>query len=166
MLSPTVPEHRNGSPGQLPISSGPIDIPPMVPPTIPTPSGTSTQSPIAFPAPLASGGDAGRDFGIGTLFTTDGPEVLSGPLPRYPEFLRQAGVQGRVILEATVDTTGRAEPTSVTVVAATNPGFVAPAKDALLATLFRPAHVGGRAARMRVRIPFEFTLKHESAVAH
>lgn len=35
------------------------------------------------------------------------PEVLTGPLPVYPELLRQARVQGQVLLEAVGDTTGR-----------------------------------------------------------
>lgn len=44
--------------------------------------------------------------------------------------LRQAGVQGRVVLEAVVDTTGRVVASSVQVVAATHPGFVAPVRQA------------------------------------
>ena len=86
-------------------------------------------------------------------------EVLTGPLPVYPDLLRQAGVEGRVILEAVVYTTGRVLATSIQVVTATNPGFVAPARHALLATLFRPAMVGGRPIRMRVRIPYEFAIQ-------
>ena len=87
-------------------------------------------------------------------------EVLTGPLPVYPELLRQAGVQGRVVLEAVVDTTGRVLAASILVVSSTNPGFVAPARQALLATLFRPAMVGGKPVRMRVRIPYEFAIRN------
>jgi TonB family protein len=85
------------------------------------------------------------------------PEVLTGPLPAYPELLRQTGLQGRVVLEAVVDTTGRIVPQSILLVSATNPGFVAPARQALAATLFRPAMTGGKPVRMRVRIPYDFT---------
>ncbi len=84
----------------------------------------------------------------------------AGPLPVYPELLRQAGVQGGVVLEAVVDTTGRVLATSIAVVSATHPGFVAPARQALLATLFHPAMVGGKAIRMRVRIPYEFAIRN------
>ncbi len=90
----------------------------------------------------------------------NGPEVLTGPLPQYPDLLRQAGVEGRVILEAVVDTTGRVSRDSVRVVAATHPEFVAAARQALLATLFRPALISGRAVRVRVRIPYEFTIRN------
>ncbi len=37
------------------------------------------------------------------------PAVLSGPPPSYPELLKQAGIQGRVLVQAIVDTLGRAE---------------------------------------------------------
>lgn len=87
------------------------------------------------------------------------PEVLTGPLPVYPELLRQSGVQGKVVLEAVVDTNGRVQAASISVVSTTNPGFVAPARQALLATLFRPARVGGRAVSMLVRVPFDFTIR-------
>ncbi len=103
---------------------------------------------------------SGLPGGMGTLFTEEHAEVLSGPLPVYPDLLRQAGVQGRVVLEAVVDTTGRVLAQSIAIVSATNPGFVAPARHALLATLFRPAMVGGTAVRMRVRIPYEFAIRN------
>ncbi|OLC85930.1 MAG: hypothetical protein AUG85_00825 [Gemmatimonadetes bacterium 13_1_20CM_4_66_11] len=89
----------------------------------------------------------------------DGPQVLTGPLPRYPELLRQAGIQGRVLLEAIVDTTGQVLRDSILVVSATQSEFVAAARQALLTTLFRPAFVAGRAVRTRVRIPYEFAIR-------
>ena len=93
------------------------------------------------------------------MWSEERAEVLTGPLPVYPELLRQAGVQGRVVFEAVVDSTGRVLATTVVVVAATHPAFVAPARQALLATLFRPAMVGGKAIRVRVRIPYEFAIR-------
>ena len=101
----------------------------------------------------------GQPGGMGTLFPEEQAEVLSGPLPIYPDLLRQAGVQGRVVLEAVVDTIGRVLAQSISVVSATNPGFVDPARQALQATLFRPATVGGKTVRMLVRIPYEFALR-------
>lgn len=92
-------------------------------------------------------------------FVEEAPQILAGPLPAYPELLRQAGIRGQVVLEAVVDTAGRVEQGSLTVVSATNPGFVAPARQALAATLFRPGRVHGRAVRVRVRIPVDFTLR-------
>jgi len=102
----------------------------------------------------------GQRGGLDGLLTDEHAEVLTGPLPVYPELLRQAGVHGSVVLEAVVDTTGRVLATSIAVVSTTHPGFVAPARQALLATLFRPAMVGGKAIRMRVRIPYEFAIRN------
>jgi TonB family protein len=113
--------------------------------------------PIRAPSSAAPGvGSAGPWI---ASIGEEAPEVLTGPLPLYPELLRTAGIEGRVILEGWVDTTGRVAAASVVVVSATNPGFVAPARRALLETLFRPARVGGRAVRMLVRVPFEFTIR-------
>lgn len=87
------------------------------------------------------------------------PEVLSGPLLVYPDLLRQAGVQGRVIVQAIIDTSGRAEPPSVKIIQSPNPGFDQPAKQYVLRALFRPARVHGRAVRVLVNLPIDFKIK-------
>ncbi|HKR55775.1 MAG TPA: energy transducer TonB [Gemmatimonadales bacterium] len=88
------------------------------------------------------------------------PEVLSGPPPQYPELLRQAGIQGVVMVQAVVDTSGRVEPNSLKIVTSANPGFDANAKQTILKTLFRPARVYGHAVRVLIQIPVNFTLTH------
>ncbi|HYU28136.1 MAG TPA: energy transducer TonB [Gemmatimonadales bacterium] len=87
------------------------------------------------------------------------PEVLSGPSLQYPDLLRQAGVQGRVLVQAIIDTAGRAEPPSVKVIQSPNPGFDQPAKNYVLRALFRPARVHGRAVRVLVNLPIDFKIK-------
>src|SRR5207253_120181 len=56
------------------------------------------------------------------------PELLSGP-PPYPELLRGAGVRGRVVLQAVVDTTGRLEPNSIKIVQSPHAGFGPPIRQ-------------------------------------
>jgi periplasmic protein TonB len=137
---------------------GPITVAPpdfgtiSVPMTLP-----KTGGPMPIFSPTYSGGQPG---GLGALLTDEHADVLSGPLPVYPDLLRQAGIEGKVVLEAVVDTTGRALAQSIAVVTASNPGFIAPARQALLATLFRPAMVGGKPVRMLVRIPYEFAIRN------
>lgn len=97
--------------------------------------------------------------GEGGSFDEAPPEVLAGPLPAYPELLRQAGVEGQVVLEAVVDSSGRVQRASVSVVSATHAGFVEPARQALISTLFRPARVNGRAVPTLVRVPFAFSIR-------
>jgi TonB family protein len=89
----------------------------------------------------------------------DAPVLLSGPPLAYPELLRQARIQGRVEVEAIIDATGRAEVGTVHVVGSPHPGFDAPARDFVRRALFRPGRMHGRAVRVLVRLPIEFTLR-------
>ncbi len=86
------------------------------------------------------------------------PVVLSGRLPQYPPLLQQAGIQGTVMVQAIVDTTGRVEPSSVRVVQSPNPGFDEPSKSYILRALFRPARVHGRPVRVLVALPVQWRL--------
>ncbi len=86
------------------------------------------------------------------------PEVLSAPLPVYPELLKQAGIQGRVLIQAVVDTSGRAEPNSLKIIQSPNPGFDQPARNFVLRALFRPARVHGRAVRVLIQVPIDFKI--------
>lgn len=86
------------------------------------------------------------------------PERLSGPPLQYPELLRQAGIQGRVLVQAVIDTTGRAEANSVKVLQSPNPGFDQSAKNVVLKSLFRPARVHGRAVRVLINLPVDFKI--------
>ncbi|HEV8264218.1 MAG TPA: energy transducer TonB [Gemmatimonadales bacterium] len=146
----------------------PPEITPIVPVASPitfpaiVPSGVAPAAPTFEVLPLSGAMLAGLPTGDGAAgegsLAEEHPAILAGPLPAYPELLRQAGLEGRVVLEAVVDTTGRVESGSLVVVATTHSGFVAPAQRALAASLFRPARIGGRAVRVRVRVPIDFKL--------
>lgn len=144
----------------------PVDIRVTTPPDLNSVSvpvsalATGTLIPRFSPAYSPAGNAAAGQPVSGGEVIEERAEVLTSPLPVYPDLLRQAGVQGRVVLEAVVDTTGRVLASTILVMSATNPGFVAPARQALLATLFRPAMVGGKPIRMRVRIPYEFAIRN------
>jgi TonB family protein len=87
---------------------------------------------------------------------TDRPDLLNHPRLSYPDSLRAAGIGGRVLVEAIIDTTGHAESASVRILSSSNPGFDAPAREAVLAATYRPGRLDGRAARVRVQIPMNF----------
>jgi len=101
--------------------------------------------------------DAGQVFMESVV--EERPEMLTHPPLQYPDLLRQAGVQGRVLVQAIIDTSGRAEPASVKVIQSPNPGFDSPARQMILKALFRPARVHGRAVRVLVNVPIDFTIK-------
>ncbi len=86
------------------------------------------------------------------------PEILSAPLPVYPELLKQAGIQGRVMIQAVIDTSGRAETNSLKIIQSPNPGFDQPARNFVLRALFRPARVHGRAVRVLIQVPIDFKI--------
>lgn len=123
-------------------------------------SSTTRTAFVSSGAPVSASIGSGRAVEWVEMGSESGPQILTGPLPQYPELLREAGVEGHVVLEAIVDTTGRIQRDSILVVSATNPEFAASARRALSATLFRPAFVAGHAVRTRIRVPFEFMIQN------
>lgn len=85
------------------------------------------------------------------------PALLSPP-PAYPEMLRRAGIEGRVLLQAIVDTSGRLEPNSVKILKSSSAGFDLPTRRWALDARFRPARLQGRAVRVLVNLPFDFSM--------
>jgi protein TonB len=81
------------------------------------------------------------------------------PRPRYPEMLRSAGVSGRVLVQFTVDTTGRVDLSTVRVVQSAHDLFSAAVLDVLPRYRFAPAEVNGRHVRMTAQMPFDFELE-------
>jgi len=80
--------------------------------------------------------------------------VLSAPSELYPRLLRQAGIQGQVLVRAIIDSTGHAEPQSVQVIATPHPGFEQAARNLVLQARFHQ----GRFRERPVRVVIEFRL--------
>jgi len=87
---------------------------------------------------------------------TERPDLLNHPRMRYPDSLRAAGIGGRVVVEAIIDTTGHADSASVRILSSSHPGFEAPAREAVVASTYHPGRLDGRAVRVRVQIPLNF----------
>lgn len=85
------------------------------------------------------------------------PIVGSGA-PRYPAILRSAGMEGEVLAQFVVDTTGRIEIESYKVLRQSHDLFDASVRNALPEMRFTPAEVGGRKVRQLVQQPFVFQL--------
>jgi len=86
------------------------------------------------------------------------PALLSAPPALYPDLLKQARIQGRVLLRAIVDTTGRVEAGSVVIATSPNPGFDVSAREWILKALFRPARLHGRAVRVHITQPLDYSI--------
>jgi TonB family protein len=78
--------------------------------------------------------------------------------PRYPDILRNGGVEGDVLLQVVVSDSGRADLRTPIALAATNTGFARAVMDYLPHMRFRPGHVAGCPLRILVQMPFGFRL--------
>ena len=78
--------------------------------------------------------------------------------PRYPEALRMAGVEGKVVAQFVVGVEGRVEPGTVRLVRSDNALFDESVRVALARMQFTPAEIAGRKVRQLVEMPFVFTL--------
>jgi protein TonB len=161
--APAPPVRAPGIPDIRPyVLLAPAAVPTKIPPPSSLPFDPMRFAGIDSMAAAPWGREAvtGRPPTPESVYSTDvveeRPERVGGPAPRYPEILRQAGIDGQVRVECVVDTAGHAELGSVRVVSSTNPLFDAAAREAVAASLFRPGRLGGRAVRVRVLVPLSF----------
>lgn len=84
--------------------------------------------------------------------------LLATVKPRYPESLRSAGIDGRVLVQFTVDTLGRVEMPTVKVLSSTHDLFARSVIDALRGFRFAPAEVAGHRVPALAEMPFEFQI--------
>jgi protein TonB len=116
--------------------------------------------------PLAIGGGSTADSGghtAGMPFSAEQVEkqvaVAAGNAPpRYPEALRQLGIEGRVVAVFVVNEQGRAQEESIRFARSDNQLFDDAVRVALRRMRFIPAEVGGRKVRQLVEMPFVFTI--------
>jgi len=78
---------------------------------------------------------------------------------RYPDMLRSANVEGEVLAQFVVDTTGHYESGTFKVLKSSHDLFTAAVKNALPQMRFYPAEVGGRKVKQLVQQPFTFSLQ-------
>jgi protein TonB len=83
----------------------------------------------------------------------------NNPAPDYPEMLKQAMVQGEVQVQFVIDTTGRADMSTLKILKSTHDQFTKAVRDVLPKMRFLPAEVGGRKVKQFVQLPFTFNIK-------
>jgi outer membrane biosynthesis protein TonB len=87
----------------------------------------------------------------------DDPAVpVSQPEPRFPPVLQSAGIGGHVVIQYIVDTTGHAEPGSIKILEKTHDAFVAPARETILKSVYKPAKFKGDVVRQLVQQKISF----------
>ncbi len=147
-----------------------IDVSPFIPNVVPPPNLLrtliNTDQPFEFrvgPPSQPGVSDPGTLPGTSVLLAdqVEVPVVLDprSPLPRFPQLLKDAGVEGIARLSFVVDTLGRVELGTVRVLETTHPAFAVAVQAALPRMRFAPARVAGRAVRQLVEFPISFRLE-------
>ena len=77
---------------------------------------------------------------------------------RYPDMLRSANVEGEVLVQFVVDTTGRADMSQFRVLKSSHDLFTNAVKNSLVSMRFYAAEIGGKKVKQLVQLPFNFTL--------
>ena len=85
--------------------------------------------------------------------------IVSSAKPRYPETLRQGGIGGRVLVQFTVDTSGRVDMSNIRVIQSTHDLFTQAVRSALASFRFKPAEVNGKRTAALAEMPFEFQVR-------
>lgn len=122
-----------------------------------------TGQPVSLGKELCCGARSGLSSGGRDIFTTETVDRAAmprpgNPTPVYPPSLRSADVEGSVVARFVVDTSGRAEPQSITFPEATHPLFAEAVRQSLLRSRYLPARIGSRPVRQLVEQRFAFTL--------
>jgi protein TonB len=82
--------------------------------------------------------------------------IAGANTPHYPDMLKAAGIEGDVAVSFVVDTTGRVDLSTVTIIRSTHTLFESAVRAALPRMRFLPAEVSGRKVRQLVQLPFVF----------
>jgi protein TonB len=82
------------------------------------------------------------------------------PAPRYPGALETLGIEGQVMVEFVIDTTGRIQPPTIRILTSTHQDFAAAARVAVAGAIFRPAHLSAHAVRQLTRQSIRFVTTH------
>ena len=88
------------------------------------------------------------------------PAVVPGSClaPTYPILMRDAKIEGRVLLQFVVDTLGRIEPGSIVTIQSTHSLFEAAARRSITTCRYRPGRFSNHPVRVKVQFPFTFRL--------
>lgn len=145
----------------------PLTVPDAIPPVDLLRAAINIDKPFVFRVgvpshPGTSAPVATDDPGTAFLDTQVEVQVVldtRSPMPRYPQLLRDAGVEGSTLVRFVVDTLGRVEPQTVQMVESTHPAFALAVQAVLPQMRFSPARVGERKVRQLVEFPLQFRLR-------
>lgn len=130
----------------------------LPPEASPTKGDLGRDTTSSAPAPMLAGGDS-----VFSRLEVDSTVTRypGSAAPAYPLEMLKQGVQGSVMTQYVVDTSGFADTTSLKILKSTHDDFAAAVRAALPYMRFYPAKVGPR--KVRQLVEQEFTFKIEQA---
>jgi periplasmic protein TonB len=146
-----------------------VTVPTVIPAIIPSPASLPVvPEVIGTPSNAVPGAQPGTDA-PGAVGSSDSPfaveevdvaaAAVSGQRgPAYPENLRMAGVEGRVVARFIIGKNGRVE-SDPTIVSATDEQFAFAVKRYLATARYRPATKNGEPVRQLAEQEFDFTVR-------
>jgi len=155
---------RHSGNAPMPRLPGPISFNPKIPPIDFSPSAVNPTDFLGGGIRASSvSGTAAESSDVSGTFRADQVEhqvsILPGaPLPTYPEALRNAGIEGRVVAQFVVGAQGTVQADSVRFIQSDNVLFEQSVLSVLKRMRFAPAEIGGRKVRQLVQMPFVFTI--------
>jgi protein TonB len=84
--------------------------------------------------------------------------IVTPATPRYPDLLRSANIEGRVLVRFGVDTLGRIDMQTVRILSSTHDLFSRAVLEALPGFHFKPSMIAGRRVPSLAEMPFEFQI--------
>ncbi|HEX5971624.1 MAG TPA: energy transducer TonB [Gemmatimonadaceae bacterium] len=149
--SSAAPESRNGSEGRRPAQDHPRR------------NGGATGDAVASQAAAVA---VNSDDSVYSVLATDesAVRVEGSAAPVYPPDMLAHGIEGSVMTRYVIDTTGRADSTSLEVLAASNPAFEQAVRAAVPGMRFLSAQVQGRKVRQLVQQEFQFRITAPAVV--
>ena len=164
---PETPVRRAPVTPNAPVDRPTITLPDI--PTVPVVQPTLNFNATEIPAPVSAGNIFGSPavspaLPVGEIALPEQVDRVvvpraSNPRPVYPNALRNAVVEGDVVIRFVVDTTGRVERNSVEVLRASHSLFADAVREWLPRTRYEPATIAGRPVRQLVEQSVGFTLK-------
>jgi protein TonB len=148
------------------VLAAPVDIPDVIPEIDLSKKLTNEAD---FSGKGVAGGVASGVVGGTAPVNTDQPyfdfqvekpvaQIPGSGTPNYPDILRSSSVEGQVLAQFVVDTTGRVEIASFKVIQSSHALFESSVRSALPRMRFLPAEVAGRKVKQLVQQPFVFNL--------
>ncbi len=161
---PPVITSLNPPPRGFQVLSAPVDIPTEIPPIdLEERFDPRDYSGVGVEGGVFSGVEGGTgpvdlEQVFAEAVVDEVPERISCPPLEYPRMMRQANIEGQVLLQFVVETDGHVKGESIQTLSASHQAFEGPARNLIARCLFRPGRVRARPVRVLVQMPIFFNL--------